>query len=69
MSKKQYILSWDEIPLAVDCGFVAQMWRCSTQTVYNLCNSGELPCFRVGKRLRITKQALIDYTGAKVKEC
>ena len=39
---------------------VAEYFRCSTKTVYELARSGRLGVYRVGNQIRIVKSSLRD---------
>lgn len=58
MKKKNKIASYDEIPLIVDCGYVAMLLGCSLNLVYKLCDEGEIKAFKVGKLWRIKREDL-----------
>lgn len=40
---------------------LAMRWQCSERHIRNLISSGDLPAFRLGKLLRIKRQAVEDY--------
>lgn len=40
---------------------VAEAFGVSKQAIYNLIKSGELPCFRIGSAVRITKTAMLAF--------
>jgi excisionase family DNA binding protein len=42
---------------------VVAILRVSAMTVYRQCNSGELPCVKVGRSFRIPRQAVRDLLG------
>ncbi len=45
---------------------VAEVMRVSTMTVYRLIKAGELPAIRVGKHLRIRRDAVEGYLDRQV---
>lgn len=40
---------------------LAKMLRVGRSTAYTLVNSGVIPCIRVRRKIRISKQAIIQY--------
>lgn len=40
---------------------IAERWECSPRHVRNLCNDGTLKSFRIGKMLRIRREALEEF--------
>ncbi len=46
------------------CAEVAKLLRVSTRHVLNLCSSGDLRAFRVGKSWRIERAAVAEYMEA-----
>lgn len=54
----------DDLPLALDVEQVAQVLRVSRNTVYALIRSNKLRSIRVGRQIRITKEALLEYLAA-----
>ena len=40
---------------------LAMRWQCSARTVTRMVDRGELPCFRIGKLLRISVEAVENY--------
>jgi putative molybdopterin biosynthesis protein len=40
---------------------LAELWRCSTDVIYDLVRNGKLPAFRVGREWRISDEARRQY--------
>ncbi|VVT04753.1 helix-turn-helix domain-containing protein [Rhizobium sp. EC-SD404] len=40
---------------------LAERWQCSPQHIRDLVKRGELPCFRVGRLIRITVETVLAY--------
>lgn len=40
---------------------LAELWRCSTDVIYDLVRTGKLPAFRVGREWRISDEARRQY--------
>lgn len=54
----------EELPLMLDIKDVAQILGIGRNLAYSLVNSGEIKGLRVGTKIRIPKQALIDYMAS-----
>lgn len=54
----------DELPLVLDVKDVAKILGIGRNLAYSLVNSGEIKGLRVGTKIRIPKQALIDYMAS-----
>jgi excisionase family DNA binding protein len=48
-------------PRGLTVRFAAQRLGTGIHTIYNLCRSGELPCYKIGKAIRILPEALEAY--------
>lgn len=44
---------------------VADHWECSSDTVYRLIKSGELPCLRIGGVLRVSREQVEGYEACR----
>lgn len=53
--------STNEIPIASDVPTAAKILDCDSQTIRNLINRGELRSVRVGRLVRIPREALTDF--------
>lgn len=51
----------EELPLMLDIKDVARILGVGKNLAYSLVNSGEIKALRVGTRIRIPKQSLVDY--------
>lgn len=57
-----------DVPDVCNVAQVAESFGVSRQTVYNLVASGALSCIHIGRAVRITKQAMVDFiTSQEVK--
>lgn len=54
-------------PSSMSVKVVADRLGVSKETVYTLCQSGELPCTRVGRRVTINELQLATYQGRLAK--
>lgn len=54
----------DELPIMLDVKDVAKILGIGRNLAYSLVNSGEIKGLRVGTKIRIPKQALIDYMAS-----
>ena len=53
--------SFDGLPLTLTVEEAGQILRVGRNTAYELVRCGKLPSVRVGKQIRIPRQALLDY--------
>lgn len=52
---------FEDVPDTLDMDAVAELLGVTKKTVQREIKRGKLRCFHVGARVRITKQALVDY--------
>ena len=57
-----------ELPLLLSVADVAEVLNISVTSGYQIVNSGALPNIRIGKIVRIPKQAFLDYLIASYHE-
>ncbi len=55
--------SFDDLPLTLTVEEAGQVLRVARNTAYDLVRCGKLRGIKVGKQIRIPKQALQDYLG------
>ena len=53
--------SLEDLPLTLTVEEAGQILRVGRNTAYELVRGGKLPSVRVGKQIRIPRQALLDY--------
>ena len=53
--------SLEDLPLTLTVEEASQILRVGRNTAYELVRCGKLPSVRVGKQIRIPRQALLDY--------
>ena len=53
--------SYDELPLTLRVEDLMPILGIGRNTAYELVRCGKIPSIRIGRQLRIPKQALIDY--------
>ena len=53
--------SFDDLSLTLTVEEAGQILRVGRNTAYELVRCGKLPSVRVGKQIRIPRQALLDY--------
>ena len=51
----------EELPLLLNVNDVAKILGVGKNLAYSLINSGEIKGLRIGTKIRVPKQALIDY--------
>ena len=56
--------SFDELPLTLRVEDLMPILGIGRNTAYELVRSGKIRSIRIGKQLRIPKQALIDYLSS-----
>ena len=54
--KNKPIKSFDDLPLIMDCEYVATLLGISLNSIYKLCLNGEIKAFKVGKLWRIKRK-------------
>lgn len=54
----------EDLPDVFDVHTAAHILKCSPGTVYSMCRSGELPCRRVRRLVRIRKSDFIEWLEA-----
>lgn len=55
--------SFDDLPLTLTVEEAGQVLRVGRNTAYELVRCGQLHSVKVGRQLRIPKQALLEYLG------
>lgn len=58
--------SFDELPLTLRVEDLVPILGIGRNTAYELVRSGQIFSVKIGRQLRIPKQALIDYLSGKV---
>ena len=53
--------SWDELPLLLDVAVLSILTGLGDQRIRQLCKSGELPAFQVGKKWLVEKEDFIAW--------
>ena len=53
----------DDLPLTLPVEEAGQVLRVGRNTAYDLVRCGQLRSIKVGKQIRIPKQALLEYLG------
>ena len=59
--RKPTEVSLEHCPDIIDVNYVAFLFKISGSQVRNLCKSGQLPHFMIGKMYRFTRQDIIRY--------
>ncbi len=65
--KKSTIKSYDELPLFLNAEMLAQVLGVSQATAYELLHEESFPKLRIGNRLVIPKEKLIEWVSANTK--
>ena len=55
-AKIKLIKSFDDLPLIMDCEYVAMLLGIHINSIYKLCLNGEIKAFKVGKLWRIKRE-------------
>ena len=55
--------SIDQLPLALTVEEAGRVLRIGRNGAYNLVRCGALPCIRIGRQLRVPRQAVQDFLG------
>lgn len=63
-----YLTSWADVPVVVDCGYIARIFAISKETARKLCVSGALPAFMLAGRWYINKKDIMIFCGERVIE-
>ncbi|WP_455582387.1 helix-turn-helix domain-containing protein [Dysosmobacter sp.] len=53
----------DDLPLTLTIEEAGQVLQVGRNTAYDLVRSGQLRSIKVGKQIRIPKQAMLEYLG------
>lgn len=61
MMNRNYINSLDELPLALTVQEAGEALRVGRNTAYDLVRCGRLRSVRVGRQLRVPRDALIEF--------
>ena len=56
--------NYDALPIVLTVPQLAAALNIGKNTAYDLCRSGAIRCVRVGRQLRIPKDAVIEYLAA-----
>lgn len=56
-------MSMDEIPVVLTVDDLRKILKISRSAAYNLARSDQLEVIKIGKSIRITRKALMDYLG------
>ena len=57
--------AWDELPITLNADQVAQVLRISRANAYTLMHSDGFPTIRIGKRMVVPKNKLIEWVEAQ----
>ena len=58
--------NYDQLPLALGAEDIAQVLGISRANAYNLMRSKGFPTLKIGKRMTVPKQKLIDWIDAQM---
>ena len=62
--KQPLIKNYDELPMFINATTLAQLFGVSRASAYELMSEKDFPSFRIGKRILVTKENLVN--GSKV---
>jgi len=52
-----------DLPPVLSIPEVADILKVASGSAYRLVNSGQLPCIRIGRAIRIPRRAILDFLG------
>lgn len=55
---KNIVKNWNELPVFIDVNLAACLFGLNKRTVQKLCQTGDLPAFKVNKSWRLKKEEL-----------
>ena len=63
--KKSMIKNYDELPMFINAGLLAELFGVSRASAYELMREGNFPSFRIGKRILVSRENLIAWVESR----
>lgn len=62
------IKNYDEFPMFINATLLAQLFGVSRASAYELMSEKDFPSFRIGKRILVTKENLVEWIAGHSKK-
>ena len=66
--KQPTIKNYDELPMFINATLLAQPFGVSRASAYELMSEKDFPAFRIGKRILVTKEKLVEWIENRSKK-
>ena len=66
--KQPLIKNYDELPMFINAATLAQLFGVSRASAYELMSAKDFPSFRIGKRILVTKEKLVEWIEGRSKK-
>ena len=66
--KQPLIKNYDELPMFINATTLAQLFGVSRASAYELMREKDFPSFRIGKRVLVTKENLVEWVEGRTKK-
>ena len=66
--KQPTIRNYDELPMFINATTLAQLFGVSRALAYELMSEKDFPSFRIGKRILVTKEKLVEWIEGHSKK-
>ena len=66
--KQPIIKNYDELPMFINAATLAQLFGVSRASAYELMSEKDFPSFRIGKRILVTKENLVEWIENRSKK-
>ena len=66
--KQPLIKNYDELPMFINAATLAQLFGVSRASAYELMSEKDFPSFRIGKRILVTKEKVVEWIEGHSKK-
>ena len=66
--RQPLIKNYDELPMFINATLLAQLFGVSRASAYELMSEKDFPSFRIGKRILVTKEKLVEWIEGHSKK-
>ena len=66
--RQPLIKNYDELPMFINATLLAQLFGVSRASAYELMSERDFPSFRIGKRILVTKENLVEWIEGHSKK-
>ena len=66
--KESIIKNYDELPMFINATTLAQLFGVSRASAYELMSEKDFQSFRIGKRVLVTKENLVEWIEGRTKK-